>query len=119
MLLTAMRALQEVVMTKHQNQFKHIIAARWAELVYGGFFYEPHKRDLDAYLNSSVESVSGVVTVQTCGGSVSAVSVQSENILQDENSTYAQKAAWSPAEAVGFINLQGMSSALAAKVQQR
>ncbi len=50
-LLTASGALQDAVLTRWQNQFRQTIAQRWAELVYGGFFYEPHKFDLEAYLS--------------------------------------------------------------------
>ncbi|MFO7877417.1 MAG: argininosuccinate synthase, partial [Desulfovermiculus sp.] len=40
-LMCAHRALIEAVNTRLQNQFRHVIAARWAELVYTGFFFEP------------------------------------------------------------------------------
>ncbi|MFK8010956.1 MAG: argininosuccinate synthase domain-containing protein, partial [Marinicellaceae bacterium] len=42
-LLMAHQALQDTVNSKFQNQFNHIIAARWAELVYNGYFHDPHK----------------------------------------------------------------------------
>lgn len=118
-LMVAMQALLDVVMTKWQNQFRHVMAARWAELVYGGFFYEPHKNDIEAYLSHSVKNATGSVTVSTDGGVVTAVEVESDYMLVDEDSQYAQKAAWSPVEADGFIKLQGMSSSLAAKVARR
>jgi len=52
-LLLAHQALEDCVNTRFQNQFRHQVAQRWAELVYSGFFYEPHKQDLEAYLASS------------------------------------------------------------------
>lgn len=115
-LLAAHRALEDTINTRFQNQFRHIIAARWAELVYTGFFYEPHKLDLEAYLASSQRHVTGSVTLETQGGSVLAVAVDSPHILADPEAVYAQNCNWTPEEAVGFIKLLGQSSSLSAKI---
>lgn len=117
-LMAAHRALEDAVNTRLQNQFRHLIAARWAELVYTGFFFEPHKADLEAYLQSAQAAVTGTVTLQTDGGSVSAVAVDSKYILSDPDTVYAQSAGWTPEEAEGFIKLLGQSSTLAAKVRK-
>ena len=58
-LLAAHQALEDTVNTRFQNQFRSQVANRWAELVYTGFFYEPHKMDLEAYLQSSQAVVTG------------------------------------------------------------
>lgn len=116
-LLAAHQALEDAVNTRLQNQFRHIVAQRWAELVYTGFFHEPHKRDLEAYLASSQAAVSGTVTLETHGGSVLAVAVDSPNILQDATSVYAQSCNWTPEEAEGFIKLLGQSSTMAARIR--
>jgi acetylornithine deacetylase len=76
-LLTAHQALEDTVNTRFQNQFRQQISDRWAELVYTGFFYEPHKIDLEAYLRSSQAFVSGEVVLHTAGGSLTAVAVDS------------------------------------------
>lgn len=115
-LLAAHQALEEAVNTRLQNQFKHQVAQRWAELVYTGFFYEPHKFDLEAYLSSSQRVVSGEVTVETSGGEAAAVAINSPHILQDPGAVYAQSCSWSPEEAAGFIKLLGQSSTLSARV---
>lgn len=118
-LQAAHRALEDAVNTRLQNQFRHIVAQRWAELVYTGFFFEPHKADLDAYLASSQTAVSGVVTVRTDGGVATAVALESPYLLRDEGAVYAQSCDWSPEEAEGFIKLLGRSSTVAAKVRGR
>ncbi|MBT8136811.1 MAG: argininosuccinate synthase [Gammaproteobacteria bacterium] len=108
----AHRALEEATSTRHQNAFKPVVARQWGELVYQGFFYEPLKRDLEAYLSASQGSVSGTVTLETAGGNVHAVAIDSDKLLVDDNATYAQSAGWSVSEAEGFIKLFGQSSAL-------
>ena len=116
-LLSAHQALEDAVNTRLQNQFRTQVAQRWAELVYTGFFYEPHKYDLEAYLASSQTSVSGTVTLMTEGGTLTAVAVFSPNILQDESAVYAQSCDWTPEEAEGFIKLLGKSSTMAARIR--
>jgi argininosuccinate synthase len=116
-LLAAHQALEDTVNTRLQNQFRHQVAQRWAELVYTGFFYEPHKRDLEAYLESSQVAMTGEVTMFTEGGTLLAVAVDSVNILRDESAVYAQSCDWTPEEAEGFIKLLGKSSTIAARIR--
>ena len=118
-LLTAHKALEDAVNTRLQNQFRHVIAARWSELVYTGFFHEPHKRDLEAYLQSSQKSVSGTVTLRTHGGTVLATAIESDWLLTDPDAVYAQTCTWTPEEAEGFVKLIGQSSTMAARIERR
>ncbi|HSN00819.1 MAG TPA: argininosuccinate synthase [Rudaea sp.] len=117
-LLAAHRALEEAVLTKQQNRFKPEVARKWVELAYEGFFHDPLKADLEAFLASSQCCVDGEVTLETHGGSVNAVAVESPRILNAKGATYAQSADWGVAEAEGFIKLYGMSSTLWAEVNR-
>ena len=118
-LLCAHRALEEVVLSKLQNRFKHDVARKWVELVYEGFFHDPLKADIEAFLASSQRCVNGEVTLETSGGVVSAVAVKSPHILNAKGATYAQSADWGVEEAEGFIRLYGMSSTLWAEVNRK
>jgi argininosuccinate synthase len=115
----AHRALEETVLTKHQNRFKPVAAQKWVELVYEGFFYEPLKADLDAFIASTQRFVDGTVTLETRGATVDAVAIDSPHILRSAKATYAQAADWGVAEAEGFIKLFGMSSSLHAEVNRK
>ena len=116
-LLAAHQALEDTVNTRFQNQFRKQVSDRWADLVYSGFFYEPHKYDLEAYLESSQQFVTGEVTLRTSGGTLAAVAVDSAYRVTNPDAVYAQSADWSPEEAVGFIKLVGQSTTLAGKVR--
>ena len=118
-LLTAHRALEEAVLTKQQNRFKPEVARKWVELVYEGFYNDPLKTDLEAFLASSQRCVNGEVVLETQGGSVGAVAIRSPHILNAKGATYAQAADWGVAEAEGFIRLYGMSSTLWAEVNRK
>ena len=117
-LLAAHRALEEAVLTKHQNRFKPEVARKWVELVYEGFYNDPLKTDIEAFLASSQACVNGEVVIESQGGSVGAVAVRSSHILNAKGATYAQSADWGVAEAEGFIRLYGMSSTLWAEVNR-
>ncbi len=117
-LLTAHRALEEAVLTRQQNRFKPEVARKWVELVYEGFFHDPLKTDLEAFLASSQCMVDGDVVLETSGGVVNAVAIESPHILNAKGATYAQSADWGVAEAEGFIKLYGMSSTLWAQVNR-
>ncbi|MEP6510135.1 MAG: argininosuccinate synthase [Dokdonella sp.] len=118
-LLIAHRALEEAVLSKQQNRFKPEVARRWVELVYEGFFHDPLKADLEAFLASSQRCVNGEVILETSGGIVSAVEIVSKHILNAKGATYAQAADWGVAEAEGFIKLFGMSSTLWAEINRK
>ncbi len=118
-LLAAHRALEEAVLTKQQNRFKPEVARKWVELVYEGFYHDPLKTDLEAFLASSQRMVNGEVVLRTAGGRVDAVAVRSPHILNSKGATYAQSADWGVAEAEGFIRLYGMSSTLWAEVNRK
>ena len=108
-------ALEHCVLSKAQNRFKAQVADKWVELVYEGLFYEPLKHDLEAFLASNQEAVTGTVTVDLSAGQALAVAVDSDNILKDSDSVYAQSAGWTIDEAVGFIKLFGKSTVMAAR----
>ncbi len=117
-LLAAHRALEETVLTKQQNRFKPEVARKWVELVYEGFYHDPLKTDLEAFLQSSQAIVNGEVVLETRGGRVDAVAVTSPHILNAKGATYAQSADWGVEEAEGFIKLFGMSSTLWAEINR-
>ncbi|KAF1724321.1 argininosuccinate synthase [Pseudoxanthomonas japonensis] len=117
-LLAAHRALEETVLTKQQNRFKPEVARKWVELVYEGFYHDPLKEDLEAFLQSSQSIVNGEVVLETRGGRVDAVAVTSPHILNAKGATYAQSADWGVEEAEGFIKLFGMSSTLWAEINR-
>lgn len=108
-------ALEQSVLSKSQNRFKSSIAEKWTELVYEGFYYEPLKYDLEAFLKSSQSQVTGKVTLEIKPGNLSAVEVESDNILIDSDSVYAQSASWNSEEAIGFIKLFGKSTVMATR----
>ena len=94
------------------------MARKWVELVYEGFYHDPLKTDIEAFLKSSQAKVNGEVVLETRGGRVDAVAVKSPHLLNTKGATYAQSADWGVEEAEGFIKLFGMSSTVYAQVNR-
>jgi len=118
-LMCAHQALEDTVNSKLQIQFRDTVAQRWGELLYQGFYYDPHKLDLEALLQHSQSHVSGTVTLYTEGGSLLATDIDSPWIVRDAQSVYAQSANWSASAALGFIQLTGQSSALVNQIRRQ
>ncbi len=113
-LLVAHKALEELTLTKAQNEFKPAVARRWTELVFGGMFHEPLRADLETFIRATQATVTGEVVVETSGGSCEAVEVRTDHALIRAGATYAQHADWSAADAEGFIRIHGQSAVLGA-----
>lgn len=116
-LLCAHKALEELTLTKAQNEFKPLVARQWTQLVFSGMFYEPLRADLEAFITSTQDRVTGEVVVETHGGVCEPVEIRTPNALTRAGATYAQHADWSAADAEGFIKILGQSSVLGASVR--
>ena len=118
-LMAAHRALEESVLTDKQNAVKTHIGQEWVDLVYKGFYFEPLRENLEAFLTDSQKTVSGEITLKLSPGKVDAVAVKSKNILMSPEGTYAQSATWSEAESKGFIKLIGQSTSTWSSIHKK
>ena len=62
--MSAHRALEEAVLTDKQNFVKSQVGQEWVNLVYRGFYFEPLRENLEAFLLDSQKTVSGEVTLK-------------------------------------------------------
>jgi len=106
----AHRALEESIFTDKQNAFKPLVGKRWIELIYGGFYFDPLRKNLENFLEDIQKPVNGKVTVLLSPGKVEAVSVEAKKILISNDAIYAQSASWGVEESSGFIKLLGKST---------
>ncbi|AKE52774.1 argininosuccinate synthase [Kangiella geojedonensis] len=117
-LLAAHKALEEVVLTQQQNHFKPNLAKKWIDLVYQGFYFDPLTTNIQQFLQSSQQNVTGTVELKISAGHIEAVAVNSPHMIINKDVEYAQKANWGIEEATGFIKLFGQSTATWSSVQQ-
>lgn len=120
-LLTAHQDLEKVVSTIHQNNFKNTLDRHWAYLAYAGLWHEPLRHDLDAFMDSANEFVTGEVTMKLFKGSATPVARKSPYALYDENlASFGESGGeFSQNASPGFIELFSLQSRMAHRVRNR
>jgi argininosuccinate synthase len=118
-ILPAHQELEKLVGTIHQNQFKGTLDRQWAYLVYAGLWYEPLRSDLDAFMQSVNEQVSGTITVRLYKGSVRVVARESENAVYDQAlASFGESGGlFSQQASPGFIELWSLQSRMAHQIR--
>ena len=118
-ILTAHRDLEALVSTIHQNNFKRTLEDKWAYLCYAGLWQDPLRADLDAYMNSANEVVTGEVTLKLYKGSVTPVARGSRYALYDRSlASFGESGAqFSQDASPGFIELFTLQTRMAARVR--
>jgi len=119
-LIEAHADLEKMVHTKHENKFKSIIDDEWAHLVYSGLWQDPLKTDLDGFIQKSQNPVSGTVKLKLYKGSLRVVGRKSKNSLYShEIATYGVESTFDQRLAKGFVELWGIQSTEANKLQKK
>ena len=83
-LLTAHRALEDLVLTKEERSFKNGVDQRWAEKAYEGLIDAPLVRALEGFIDVTQTKVTGSATVRLDGGGARAVARESEYAVYSE-----------------------------------
>lgn len=106
---TAHRELENLTLDRETLFFKEIIASKYAQLAYQGFWFSNLKDSLDAFVSNSQNRVSGSITFQLYKGNITVVKRKARNSLyKKELSTYGEGDKFNKAWAKGFIKLWGM-----------
>ena len=79
----AHRSLETLTLGKEQARFKEIVAQQYADIVYNGLWFTKHREDLDAYVDSTQQFVSGTVRVRLHKGTCTVVGRRSPHALYD------------------------------------
>jgi argininosuccinate synthase len=119
LILPAHQELEKLVGTIHQNTFKPQLDGHWAFLVYAGLWYEPLLGDLNAFMDSVNEQVTGSVTMRLYKGSARPVARESPNALYDpELAGFGESGGlFSQQASPGFIELWSLQSRMAYRIR--
>src|SRR3954465_7516726 len=120
-ILAAHAELEKLVGTIHQNQFKPQLDRQWAYLVYAGLWWEPLRENLDAYMDSVSQWVTGTIGLKLYKGSVRVVTRESPNAVYDAQlATFAESGGlFSQTASPGFIELWSLQSRLAWRLRNQ
>ena len=83
-LLTAHRALEDLVLTKEERRLKQHLESEWAEKAYHGLLFAPAVDAIDAFIDTTQHQVTGTVTVRLQGGHCRAIARESEAAVYSE-----------------------------------
>ncbi|MBI2935675.1 MAG: argininosuccinate synthase, partial [Chloroflexi bacterium] len=105
----AHKALEAMTLSKEQQRFKELVAGQYADLVYNGLWFSPHREDLDAYVRSTQRFVSGTIRLRLHRGTCTVVGRQSPHALYSyELATYDKEDQFDHRASEGFIKVYGL-----------
>ena len=105
----AHKSLEALTLSKEQARIKERLAQEYADVVYNGLWFTPHRQDLDAYVRSTQRHVTGDVRVRLHKGSCAVVGRSApRSLYQHDLATYDRGDQYDHAAAQGFISIYGL-----------
>ena len=120
-LIDAHRELEKLVLTRLQIWQKEQLGTLYGMLLHEGHYFDPVMRDMEAFLTSSQQVVTGEVRVHLEQGRVEVRGVRSPfSLMDDEAGKYGEEnGLWSAQDARGFSAVYGLQGVLAARAKAR
>ena len=114
--IAAHRELEKLVLTAMQQQWKNQTGEAYGQLLHAGLYFDPVRKDLEALIDSSQETVTGEVRVRLRHGQILIEGVKSpHSLMAGRVATYVeQNRLWSARDAAGFCRLYGLQGRIAA-----
>ncbi|MFP2905064.1 argininosuccinate synthase [Pyxidicoccus sp. 3LFB2] len=114
LLITAHRELEKVVLSGKQLFWKESMGNLYGSLLHEGHFFDPLVKDLEAFLTSSQDRVTGEVRLVMHPRTLVVEGVRSPHSLMDAKvATYGEaNVLWTGSEAAGFAKLYGVAQML-------
>jgi len=116
-MLKAHRAIESITLDREVAHLKDSFIARYAEMIYNGYWWSPERLMLQKAIDESQAFVNGDVRVKLYKGSVTVVGRRSADSLFDEKiATFEDDAgAYNQKDAEGFIKLNALRMRIAAQ----
>ncbi len=117
LILTALRELEALTLDREVKHVKQELALKYAELVYYGLWFTPLREALDAFVNNTVQNVTGSVQLALYKGNVNISSRKSPFALYSEElSSFTMGASYDQKDAAGFIRILGLPARTRARL---
>jgi len=112
--------LEQICLDARTRSTKHKLGIQYAELVYGGLWFTPLREALDAFMDSTQRTVSGVVTMELYKGNIIPLATESPYSLYDQElASFTTGELYRHSDAEGFITLYGLPSRVQALMRSR
>ena len=115
----AHRELEYLCLDRATFHYKEQVAIRYGELVYDGMWFCQLREALEAFVDSTQQTVTGTVKLKLYKGNIiSAGSKSPYSLYSQEFVTFEHDDVYNQADATGFINLFGLPLKVRALVKQ-
>ncbi|BFU76806.1 argininosuccinate synthase [Arcobacter sp. 15-2] len=108
-MLKAHRAIESICLDREEAHMKDGMIAKYAELIYNGFWFSPEREMMQAAIDKTQEHVEGEVRLKLYKGNVIVVGRTSPKTLFSEaHSTFEADDVYNQKDAEGFIRLNAL-----------
>ena len=113
-LIAAHRELEKLVLSRQQLFWKATLGNLYGGMLHEARYFDPLMRDLEAFLASTQQRVSGSATVRLFEGQATVEGAASPYSLMDRDvALYGEESSlWSGEEAAAFSKIYGLPDAL-------
>lgn len=120
-LIQAHQELEKSVLTSRQIFWKAQLGNLYGDMLHEGLYFDPLMRNVEAFLDSSQETVSGTVHLELAKGHVTVLGSESPySMMAHDVAVYGeQNAYWNGRDAEGFSRLYGLEGLIAAKAKSK
>ena len=114
----AHQLLESICLDKHTMQYKDILAAKYAELVYNGMWYSKLREALDGFVDVTQRTVSGTVRMKLYKGNITVAGRKSPySLYREDYASFGEEDVYNQQDAHGFIQLFGLPIKVEAMLQ--
>jgi len=115
-MLKAHRAIESITLDREEAHLKDGMIAKYAELIYNGFWFSPEREMLQAAIDTTQKHVQGSVKLKLYKGNVEVVGRKSDmSLYSEEHSTFEEDEVYNQKDAEGFIKLNALRRIIAGK----
>ncbi len=120
-LLTKAHTAMEALVTSHaEREFKAQVDKKWADLAYKGLWWEPLMEDLNAFIQKVQSRVTGSVRLRLYKSSLQVVARESPFALYNEASASFEDAeSFDQSTMTGMVTTHGMESLLYSQLKKK
>ena len=116
----AHRELEYLCLDRATYHYKEGVAIRFGELVYDGMWFCQLREALQAFVDSTQESVTGTVRLKLYKGNIISAGAKSPySLYSQEFVTFERDEVYDQSDATGFINLFGLPLKVRALMQEK
>lgn len=119
-LISAHKALEELVLDRQTFEFKSFVSEKFSQLVYEGKWFSPLRSALSAFIDETQKYVTGVVNLKLYKGNIIKDGTSSPYSIYNKSlASFAMGSQYDATDATGFITLFGLPDKLHGAIDRK